>query len=162
MTPALLTQGHSFVAFHSDPLFPTLLHSVQVTHDAWKGITKPAANLGLIYLRPTPGTLAFMRAWLARRVAQDSRDQYEFDAAVEAAVAAGQGLSVHFLDKGAFPNGCCCGRSLPKKRAEADAWLMWHAACAGDLPTKLGILERMSVAAAKRRTEWRLFGRLRH
>ena len=116
---------------------------VQVTHDGW------GPNIGLMYLRPTNATLAFMRAWVARRSAPESRDQYEFNAAVEAAVQAGSAPSVHFLDKGAFPNGCCCGSSLPKKRAQADAWLMWHAACAGELPQKLGILEQMAQASAK-------------
>ena len=81
-----------------DPL-PALRNvaDVQVSHDGW------GPNIGMMYLRPTNSTLGFMRAWLGRRTAPDSRDQYEFHPAVEAALEGGTAPTIHYLDKGVFP-----------------------------------------------------------
>ena len=54
---------------------------VQLTHDGW------GPNIGVMFVRPTECTGAFMRDWLARRTQPDSRDQYEFDEAVKSATA---------------------------------------------------------------------------
>ena len=119
---------------------------MQVTHDGW------GPNIGLMYLRPTPSTQAFVQTWLARRTAADSRDQYEFEKAVNQSSAEGSGLSVHVLSNAPFPNGCCCGHFLPKDRERARGWLMWHAACSGSMATKLGLLDKLGSEAAKLRT----------
>lgn len=133
----------SDIVWLSDPL--PALHAnaadIQLTHDGW------GPNIGVMFLRPTNSSLAFMDVWLARRTAPDSRDQYEFQAAVDA-TAQSHELQVAYVDKGQFPNGCCCGHALPVNRAQAERWVLWHAACVGDLASKRNSLLRIDHAAA--------------
>ena len=56
---------------------------VQLSHDGQ--MDRP--NIGVMFVRTTECTGAFMRDWLARRTQPDSRDQYEFPEAVKSATA---------------------------------------------------------------------------
>lgn len=77
------------------------------------------------------------------------RDQYELQAAIDEATKQGP-LSVHYLDKALFPNGCCCGHDLPSDPVQAQRWIMWHSACTGDITTKAKVLERIGSSKLKR------------
>ena len=134
------------IVWLDDPM-PALAASpadVQLTHDGW------GPNIGVMFLRPTNASLAFMSNWLARRTAPESRDQYEFQAAVDATAAEAQ-LQVSYVDRGQFPNGCCCGHALPHDAGQARRWVLWHAACVGGLDDKRGSLHRIEQAAAQLR-----------
>lgn len=113
---------------------------IQATHDGW------GPNIGVMFLRPTDSSLAFMGNWLRRRVAPDSRDQYEFSAAVNE-TSRSHPLHVAYMDKKLFPNGCCCWHSLPRARQEAQRCVLWHAACAGSLQQKRNSMQTIQRAA---------------
>ena len=114
---------------------------IQLTHDGW------GPNIGVMFLRPSNASLAFMDTWLARRTAPDSRDQYEFKSAVAETLKT-HALQVAYVDKGQFPNGCCCGHSMPRDRHLAQRWVLWHAACAGSLQAKRNAMVSIGRAAA--------------
>ena len=77
------------------------------------------------------------------------RDQYELQAAIEEA-SKQEPISVHYLDKAMYPNGCCCGHDLPSDPVQAQRWVMWHSACTGDLTTKVEVLERVGSGKPRR------------
>ena len=45
-------------------------------------------------------------------------------------------VQVERLEKSEFPNGCCCGNHFPQDREAGQKWVLWHAACGGDLHSK--------------------------
>lgn len=112
------------------PLLEDSEMDIQLTHDGW------GPNIGVMYVRPSECTAVFMHDWLARRNTPESRDQYEFLPAVESAKQKCPAFKVEHMEKSEFPNGCCCGDKYPSNPEDARKWVLWHAACGGDLHSK--------------------------